>query len=85
MSDGLLDGKDLKAEEWKVPAASLLGQLTNQMAPADWEEIIRTDLMSAFSTTRVDSGRSRRADSRTQPCRENGGRAGEDCRPSASV
>ncbi|MFN0020354.1 MAG: CHAT domain-containing protein [Pirellulaceae bacterium] len=31
-----IDSKDLKAEEWKIPAAALLGELTNQMAPADW-------------------------------------------------
>jgi tetratricopeptide (TPR) repeat protein len=31
-----LDAKDLKAVEWKVPAAALLGQLTNQMKPEDW-------------------------------------------------
>ena len=31
-----LDAKDLKAEEWKIPAALLLGELTNQMPPADW-------------------------------------------------
>jgi hypothetical protein len=31
-----LDAKDLKAEEWKIPAACSL-ELTNQMLPADWE------------------------------------------------
>ncbi|MGI8982897.1 MAG: CHAT domain-containing protein [Pirellulaceae bacterium] len=31
-----LDAKDLKGEEWKIPAAALLGQLTNQMNPDDW-------------------------------------------------
>ncbi len=31
-----LDAKDLKGQEWKIPAASLLGQLTNQMVAADW-------------------------------------------------
>ncbi len=31
-----LDAKDLKTEEWRIPAAVLLGELTNQMAPGDW-------------------------------------------------
>ncbi|MBC7854158.1 MAG: hypothetical protein IAF94_12050 [Pirellulaceae bacterium] len=33
-----LDAKDLKSEEWKIPAAALLGQLTNQMKPEEWSK-----------------------------------------------
>jgi 3-oxoacyl-[acyl-carrier protein] reductase len=34
-------------------AGAVRDNLLIKMAPADWEEIIRTDLMSAFSTTRA--------------------------------
>jgi tetratricopeptide (TPR) repeat protein len=31
-----LDAKDLKSEDWKIPALSLLSQLTNEMPAEDW-------------------------------------------------
>jgi 3-oxoacyl-[acyl-carrier protein] reductase len=34
-------------------AGAVRDKLLIQMAPADWEELIRTDLMSAFATTRA--------------------------------
>ena len=34
-------------------AGAVRDKLLIQMAPSDWEELIRTDLMSAFSTTRA--------------------------------
>src|ERR1700716_3562689 len=34
-------------------AGAVRDKLLIQMAPADWEELIRTDLMSAFSTTKA--------------------------------
>src|ERR1700693_5903975 len=34
-------------------AAAVRDKLLIQMAPADWEELIRTNLMSAFATTRA--------------------------------
>src|SRR5205823_7650789 len=34
-------------------AGAVRDKLLIQMSPADWEELIRTDLMSAFATTRA--------------------------------
>src|SRR5205807_10668846 len=55
---------DPGAGEWMVKAVgrvevpgnnagALRDTLLIQMSPADWEELIRTDLMSAFATTRA--------------------------------